>query len=590
MKQFVYFWMILVSLAGCTSLGAGPVADGLLVQVDDIITGAPQTLAAVAEFNGKPALLYANKDNRITFQYGEQRQQLDGTAPVTGGNRYQLHTADQKLLAMWWSHQDGKNLYASVSDDAGKAFTPVGIVNTANGVLPPYGILRGAQETLGAVYLDEREGGYKTYFNRSTDFGKTWGRPDQRLDIPPPKPQTSYVQEPHAVESGSTWFAAWADTERTADGTGYRILGRRSEDAGLHWSEPVVIYRPQKFISSLTVRAQGNTIVIAADELSRGIFAISSTDQGRNWRTSDFVRDSGFVAGSDGASNSGIDIALAGERAHVVWMQDRAAAKTKIMRASLDTTQAQWLSGAQRLDTKGHENTRSMVPTLLAAAQGPVWAAWVDYRDIRPNVYLSHSADQGLTWSPPKAFLKPGEVSAGFPKLIPWGQGVALAYEVYPTERPTEGHFYLRKLSVRDDGRILPELYPNSQVSDAERKVKLEKRVESLWKARVAGDYAFAYDVFDFAYKAATTKKTYVENTGVITYQTYSVEGISVAGTEATVKMKLKYEVKPTMLPGSGKPIKLDLIEVEATNTWVWVDSDWYLMYSPAIGQANLRY
>lgn len=588
MKHIFCFWMALVSLAGCSTLGTGVNADGRLVQIDDILTGAPQTRPAVVDLNGKPALLYASKDNRITFQYGDQRQKLDATAPVTGGTTYQLHAADQKLLAMWWSHQDGKNLYASLSHDQGKAFAPTAIVNISNGVLPFYDVLRGPQDALGVVYLDEREPGYVAFFNRSPDFGKTWGRPDQRLDTTPPTQRNS-VQEPQAVESGSAWFAAWVDVERTADGIGYRIVGRRSEDAGQHWSEPVVIYRPQKFVSSLTVHALGDTIVIAGDELSRGIFALASNDQGRSWKSGGFVSGSDFKPGQDGTSNSGVDVALTQGRAHVVWMQDRAPTKTQIMRAALDTTQGTWLSAAQRLDIKEHENTRSMIPTTMVSKRGVIWTAWIDYRDIRPNVYLSYSADNGVSWSSPKSLLRPGEVSAGFPKFYPWGNDVALGYEIYSTDRQLDGSFVLRTLSVREDGQPAPALIEPSKISGAERKAKLVQRVEALWKARVAGEYEFSYEVFDFAYKAAVAKKTYVENAGAITYHTFSVEDVSMAGSEATVKMKAKYEMKPTFLP-SGKPIKLEPIEVELTNTWVWVGNDWYLMYSPAYGQPYLRY
>jgi hypothetical protein len=587
MKHFLYFWMVLVSLAGCSTLGGGG-GDGRLVQVDDILTGAPQTLPAVVELNGKPALLYASKDNRITFQYGDQRQKLDATAPVTGGTSYQLHAADQKLLAMWWSHQDGKNLYASLSNDQGKVFAPAGIVNISNGVLPFYTVLRGTQDALGVVYLDERLPGYEAFFNLSADFGKTWGRPDQRLDTTPPTQRNS-VQEPQAVQSGSVWFAAWADVERTANGIEYHVVGRRSEDAGQHWSDPVVIYRPQKFVSSLTVRALGDTIVIAGDELSHGIFAVTSNDFGRSWKESGFVSGSDFKPGQDGTSNSGVDVALAPGRAHLVWMQDRAPIKTQVMRAALDTTQGAWLSGAQRVDTKEYENTRSMLPATMVSSRGVIWTAWVDYRDIRPNIYISYSSDNGVTWSSPKSLLQPGAVSTGFPRFYRWGNDVALGYEVYPTDRQTDGSFVLTKLSVREDGQVVPIMFGPSALTDAERKEKLVQRIDALWKARIAGDYDFAYDVFDFAYKAVVPKKSYVADAGAIRYQTFNVEDVRVDGTEATVKMKAKYDMPPTVLP-SGKPIKLDPIEVELTNTWVWVGNDWYLMYNPSFGQPHLKY
>ena len=53
--------------------------------------------------------------------------------------------------------------------------------------------------------------------------------------------------------------------------------------------------------------------------------------------------------------------------------------------------------------------------------------------------------------------------------------------------------------------------------------------------------------------------------------------------------MKIRYEVKTTPL-ASGKSITLVPADVEATNTWVWVGKEWYLVYSPSFGQPNLKY
>ena len=113
--------------------------------------------------------------------------------------------------------------------------------------------------------------------------------------------------------------------------------------------------------------------------------------------------------------------------------------------------------------------------------------------------------------------------------------------------------------------------------------------MKTLWENRVAGNYQPAYDMFDFAYKAATPKKNYLDNVGIILYQGFSVDDIAITGNEASVKMKIKYEIKSTMMP-NGKMIKVEPVEVDAANTWVWVGNDWYLVYSPSFGQPNLKY
>ena len=136
---------------------------------------------------------------------------------------------------------------------------------------------------------------------------------------------------------------------------------------------------------------------------------------------------------------------------------------------------------------------------------------------------------------------------------------------------------------------ISPKKSPNL-VSEADKKKRLEQRTKALWEARVAGNYEASYQMFDFAYKASTPLKFYVDNVGAITYLSFSIGEYTVEGNEAQVKSKLKYEVKQTMLPAMGKPIKVDPIEVDITNTWVWVGNDWYLVYSPSYDKPILKY
>ena len=584
MKRFLFMLASLASLAsfsGCALVGADS-AGKLLLQVDDMSTGAAQTRPAIAEVNGQPALLFATQDNRVVFQLGDKRQLLDESAPVRGGNRFQLQPQEQQLHALWWSHQDAKNLYFTSSADGGKGFAPVSIVNDNHGVLAPFSLLRAPGGVLGMTYQDERLPRYQAFFNRSTDYGRSWARPDVRLDLPDGSLSTN-VQEPQSVESGNAWVTAWVDAVRVSGKLSYRILSRHSEDSGLRWSPQEVLFTSDKLISSLMVRAQGNDIVIAADEHERGILAFASKDQGRSWR------GTGLLAGTEGMSNSGVQLALAGERAHLVWMQEREGTKARVLRASLNLAESKWLGAAQRLDTKANDNTRSMVPVIMAVTKGPLLASWVDYRDIRANIYLSASFDQGQTWSAPQPLLKPGEVSAGWPKLVPWGNQAAIGYDVYPSEDLLKGKFVLRLLPLVEGAKALPEFAAQPIVDEAERKARLLQRVKTLWQNRVEGTYEPTYDVFDFAYKAATPKKTYLESVGVITYQSFSIDDVAIAGNEASVKMKIRYEVKTTPL-ASGKSITLVPADVEAINTWVWVGKEWYLVYSPSFGQPNLKY
>jgi hypothetical protein len=587
MKRLLPFFGLLSSLlfmSGCALVHSGPTSE-VLLQLGDISTGSYSTRPVVVEMDDKPVVLHANKEGRVTIQIGEKRQLLDQTARVKeGASFFQLQRNGKELDALWWSHKDGKNVYFTSSVDNGQQFTPVSMVNDDHGVLSPLTLTRGPQGVIGLTYHDERQPNYQAYFNRSTDYGRTWANPDQRLDTPPEAGRSSMVFEPQSVEVGPVWLGAWTDNVQIAGKQTYRIVSRRSLDAGVSWAPPEVLFSSDHHVSSLIVRAQGDSIVVAADELERGVFALVSNDQGMTWS------NAGPVLESDHASNSGILMTLAGGRAHMVWMQERTSEKLKIMRASLDVTQHQWLGTSQRLNLKAYENTRASNPALLATSQGFLITAWVDYRDIRPNIYLSVSSDDGQTWSAPQPLLKPGEVSAGSPQLIRWRDQAAIAYEVYPTERPSDGQFIVRLLTAGNSLTGLDGLAMPMNISEVDRKSKLEQRVKKLWDARLSLDHDTSYEMFDFAYKASNPKKSYTDYMGIITYLAYNVEEISIAGNEAAVKMKIKYEVKPTIMPTAPKPISIPPTESESPSTWVWVGNDWYLVYAPAYESAVLKY
>lgn len=571
-------------LTGCAPLG-GASSSLVLAEIDDVSTGAPQTRPAVAAQGGTLSILHANKEGRVVLQTGAERKLLDTTARVkVGASYFQLNPLGTGLQALWWSHQDGKNVYFTAREAADKPFSDVSMVNDDHQILPPFTVANGKLTgAVGVAYQDERLPNYQAFFNRSMDAGRTWPRPDVRLDVPVSNARSSFVGETQLVQTDKAWVTVWVDTIPSPEGP-FRIIARMSIDEGQTWAPPQTLFVGQRHLSALKVLASGDRIVIVADELKRGVFAVLSNDHGQNWQTTSVVQ------GSEEASNSGIEAEMGLEHIHLVWMQDRDGQKTKVLGASLATASGTWVAPVQRVDTKEVENTRSEVPVLALTESNIVIAAWVDYRDIRPNIYVSASFDHGRSWGKPHPVRKPGEMSLGWPTLITWGDDVALAYEVYPTDKPREGRFVVQRVVVGKDAKSLPALVAESVITEADRKARLEQRIKALWDARVKGDHGTAYDFFDFAYKTATPKKHYLENTGVITYLSYATDKIAIRGNEADVNIKLRYEVKPVMMPSTGKPISVAPVDVESPGTWVWVGDDWYFVYSPSFDPPVLKY
>lgn len=572
-------------LTACAPLGGASNPSSVLAEIDDISTGALQTRPAVVAQGGTLSILHANKEGRVVLQSGAQRRPMDSTARVkVGAGYFQLVPAGEGLQALWWSHQDGKNVYFTARPSADQPFSDVSMVNDDHQILPPFTVANGKNSgAVGVAYQDERLPKYQAFFNRSTDAGRTWPRPDTRLDTPVSDARSSFVGETQLVQTDKVWLAAWVDTIPSSEGP-FRIIARRSMNEGLTWEAPQTIFVGQRHISSLKVLAQGHRIAVVADELKRGVFAVLSNDDGLRWQPTTVVQ------GSDGATNSGIEAVLGAEHLHLVWMQDSEGQKTKVFAASVTTSGGVWASSANRVDLKAHENTRSEVPVIALTTTGTLVAAWVDYRDIRPNIYIAASYDQGQTWGKPTPVRKPGELSLGWPSLIPWEGDVALGFEMYPTDTAREGRFMVQRVKVGSEAKALPALVNVPVMTEEQRRVRLEQRIKALWDARVKGDHATAYDFFDFAYKKSTPKKFYLENTGVITYLAYTPDKMTIKGNEADVNVKIRYEVKPVIIPSTGKPISVTPVDVDSPGTWVWVGDDWYFVYSPAFDPPVLRY
>lgn len=577
---------LLCLLSACAQVGAFIQPENpVLVELNDVSTGSIQTRPAVLIREGRVNVLHATKAGRVALQQDQAKKLIDETARVKrGGSYFQLkETGNHTLQALWWSHENGKNGYFTTSDDAGLTFSPVSMVNSDNQILQPITWVQGQNQTLGIAYHDERLPTYQVFFNRSLDGGRTWRQQDQRLDTPPPAGRSSFIMEPQMVQTNRAWVLAWVDTVPANDGA-FRIIVRKSVDHGETWSQARTVYSATRHISALTVRAQNDQVAIVADELEKGVIAITSSDSGETWNQTE------ALSGTEHASNSGVEADLSANRLYITWMQERKDEKTRIFVATLDLQTKKWLTKAQRLDVKTVENTRSQTPTIIATKAGPLVTAWIDFRDIRSNIYFALSHDQGLTWTSPQPLNKPGEIAHGWPQLLHSADGAALAYEQYPTDRALEGRFVVQQLSVVTNEKVQKNVTGPSMFTETQRRARLEERIKSLWTARIAADFETAYDYFDFAYKAVTPKKHYIEAVGVITYLDAKLDTVAIAGNEAKVNMKLRYEVKPTIVPMTGNPISVPPVDVDSPNTWVWVKDNWYLVYHPTFDPPTLRY
>jgi len=581
-KNIMTGLMLAGALAACTSEPNTANPSKPLMQIDDAVTGDIHLMPAVNEVNGKLAALYQSKDGRVTYKYDQQSIKLDEQTPIKGGKWFQLNHNGQAIYASWWSPQNQKSLYLSASKNQGQTFTPATVVNQDQNMLPPYALMADSQGAVSMTYMDERNPKYNVYANHSSDFGATWAKPDQRLDAPAQPNASTMAMYPQALKAEDAWVIAWTDTVESMGHPVYRMLARRSIDQGKTWGEAEVLLTESAFISALTSDQQGKNFVLMFDAEGKGVQALSSNDAGKTWLHAT------EISGTQKLTNNFIRTAVSENKAYAVWIEESPSNKPRIMRGILDMASGTWVGVASRMDIKPFDNTKSSINDIITTQSGDIIVGWMDFRDIRPNIYLSASFDKGASWTTPQSLAQPGMSSLGYFEFIPWKNGAAINYQSFPADDVNNGSIIIQELSINaPKGFVLPDFTAN-QPDSQKREALLKQRVNAFWKHRIDKQYAESYAFFDPAYRKSFTQEIFTNTQGMLTYHAAKLVDYSIKGNEATVNLKITYEAKEAMF--SGKPVSIPSSEADVTNTWVWIGDNWYMVFKPTIGDPMLVY
>ncbi len=585
--RFIVLGLFFATLSAC-SFSPQRTSSAPVLKIDQIYLGSLSSAPAVVSVDDKIAMLYPTPENRVAFRLGDKTQLLDGNLKVKGGQFFQLRRFGQTLYALWWSHQDEKNLYCAVSTDGGLTFAPTQIINTDHGVLPPFTVVSDGGKVAGVAYMDEREPRFEVYFTHTMDQGQSWVKPDVRLDTPPKAPEQSSAMFPQLVQAGKNWIVTWTDTTKVDGSVMGRVLERTSSDAGKSWSPERVLYQSQSLLTGMITQAKSNNVVILFQDTLKGVVAIGSADDGANWKIYSSAPES-FKT-----NNSGFRLAMDGEHGYVVWMAQALTTvqgkpnKADIMAATFNMKTGLWVGQPQRIDVGKPVNlTSSLEPDITVTSSGAAVIAWTDFRDIRPNIYLSASFDQGKTWTAPQDIEQPGEFSAMFPKLLPKKDSVLVSYEKFPSDSRK-----VREAIVSEFPLVKPAGFgsiPTPNVVSEEKKASmLKSRVDNFWKLRTEGKFAETYEYFDPAFKNAFTPEDFVKHQGNFVYHSATIEKTEIQGNVAEVTDKVNYEVKATEI--AGQTVKIPPTTVDIKSTWLWIYDNWYELYQPPFGAPLLNY
>jgi len=162
--------------------------------------------------------------------------------------------------AIWYDYRDGNwEIYYKRSANKGVSWD-ADVRMTNNTHVSRYPCIAASGQDVHAVWHDDRDGNYETYYKHSSDGGLTWGT-DTRLTN-----ATEISMYPSITVSGSVAHVVWFDMR---DGN-YEIYYTRSTDGGINWDADTRITNDLAFSFYPSVAVSGNTVHVVWQDMRDG--------------------------------------------------------------------------------------------------------------------------------------------------------------------------------------------------------------------------------------------------------------------------------------------------------------------------------
>lgn len=593
--------LLLLSVSGCAGLnevryGEAP---GKGSEISGIFSegGYYNSPASVVD-DGNPATLYINEGGRIVFKRNDKTLFLDEDVKARGnGRRPLLYKEGNHFYAIWWAKtkpEGDKHLYFKPSYNGGETFEATRIINTGNGVLN-FSFATDGSGNMAFVYNDERNAPYEIYINLSHDYGRTWferdtrldriGREDEKKDVRKKAAQYqkgNFALEPNVAVDGQAVVVTWKEqrVDAKAETPSHYLKAITSADGGRNWSEELVVRAGsnQVFTTVNLLLFEGVYYIFGHENLT-GITGFMSRDRGRKWESIDVIK------GTEATVNSQLKVIRGREGyLYAVYTSQEEERKSQIHFAAFSTHDRKWETPV-RVDRKGLDLTKSINPDIALLSNGTIVAAWEDYRNIRPNIYLNVSSDRGKSWLDMSvAVEEPGRFNSTASFLHAKDESLYLFFQRFRNDGKKELDHLYRKYDTKDGDWFKKISYP--AVSDAEKDRILRERVNTFWRLRVEGRYAELYDYYDPYYRATTDKEKFSSTQGNIIYQKAALTDAEIKGNFANVKIEMTFEVPEKVL--MGKKFSIPRKESALNEDWIWLYDNWYKLYKKPVGGQSL--
>lgn len=344
-----------------------------------------------------------------------------------GQDAYQpVIAAEQSVVAVFWlDKRDGLGndaVLGRVSQNSGASFGPelrispasTGFLGDADNLLIaialPF-VHVGFEDDSASVALDPLASREDFLVASSNDGGLSFA-PALTVNTPPSGPGSADVDDIAIVAEGATVLCAWVDNR---SGLADRVFVNRSADGGSSFS-PTDLQVDQNAVATRdtedpAVDLQGGRAILIWRDARESVgfdydlFGAQSTDGGASFGTEQRIDG---IAPSIASQTRSPMVRIGGNRAHVVWTDNRAVAPLDVhdvwYRNAVLGQPTLVLGAEQRLDVGSAPGSSNNRFPRVATADGYVFTYYQDRRDdpagLADSLYLRISTNEGVSFGP----------------------------------------------------------------------------------------------------------------------------------------------------------------------------------------------